>query len=101
MKKTGGKISIFYLIIFFVLISALSVFLINNIITVNKLNREISDLKDDINKVNQANNTYRIEIEKLSSYDRIKKIAEEKLNMKVVEGSVRSDSKIKIKKSDM
>ena len=101
MKKTSGKISIFYLIIFFVLISALSVFLINNIITVNNLNREISDLKEDINKVNQANNTYRIEIEKLSSYDRIKKIAEEKLNMKVVEGSIRSDSKIKINKSDM
>lgn len=101
MRKTNGKISIFYLIVFFVLISTISVFLINNIITVNKLNREISDLKDALNKVNQANNTYRIEIEKLGSYDRIKKIAEEKLNMKVVEGSVRSDSKIKINKSDM
>lgn len=101
MRKNKGRISIFWIIIFFVIISAISVFLINNIITVNKLNREISDLKDNINKVNQANNTYRIEIEKLSSYDRIKKLAEERLNMKVVEGSVRTGSRIVIKKSDM
>ncbi len=100
MRKSGS-ISIFWVIIFFVIISAISVFLINNIITVNKLNREISDLKDNLNRVNQANNTYRIEIEKLSSYDRIKKLAEERLNMKVVEGSVRTGSKIIIKKSDM
>ncbi|MCE1164824.1 MAG: cell division protein FtsL [Bacteroidetes bacterium] len=101
MKKSNGRISIFWAIIFFVIVSAISVFLINNIITVNKLNREISDLKDNISKVNQTNNSYRIEIEKLSSYDRIKKLAEERLNMKVVEGSVRTGNKIIIKKSDM
>jgi len=101
MKTDKRKISIFWMIVFFMLFSAISVFLINNIISVNTLNREISELKDNIGKVNNANNSYRIEIEKLSSYDRIKKIAEEKLNLKVYEGSVKTGNKIKIKKSDM
>ncbi|MDD5363179.1 MAG: cell division protein FtsL [Ignavibacteria bacterium] len=101
MKPTRTKISIFWMIVFFITFSAISVFLINNIISVNKLNRDISELKDNLGKVNQTNNSYRIEIEKLSSYDRIKKLAEEKLNLKVYEGSVKTGSKIKIKKSDM
>jgi cell division protein FtsL len=101
MKQNRVKISIFWVIVFFILFSAISVFLINNIISVNKLNRDISELKDNIGKVNQTNNSYRIEIEKLSSYDRIKKLAEEKLNLKIYEGSVKAGNKIKIKKSDM
>lgn len=87
-----SKISVFSSLLVFVLISSLSVLLINNIVTVNKNIKEISDLKDVLNKTTQANNAYKLEIEKLISYDRIKKISEENLGLKI-DGNVIKESK--------
>jgi cell division protein FtsL len=42
-----------------------------------------------------------MDIEKLSSYDRIKKIAEEKLNLKVDDANIRQNRKLIIKRNEM
>jgi len=101
MRNEKRKISLFWVITFFLVLSSSSVFLINNIIAVNKLITEVNTVKDDIVKANQANNLLKMEIEKLSSYDRIKKIAEEKLNLKVDEMNMRENRKVLIKKTEM
>jgi cell division protein FtsL len=101
MKNQKRKISIFWAILFFLLLSSSSVFLINNIIAVNKLIKEVNTVKDDILKANQINNSLKMEIEKLSSYDRVKKIAEEKLNLKIDELNIRQNRKILIKRTEM
>jgi cell division protein FtsL len=101
MKNQKRKISIFWAILFFLLLSSSSVFLINNIIAVNKLIKEVNIVKDDILKANQINNSLKMEIEKLSSYDRVKKIAEEKLNLKIDELNIRQNRKILIKRTEM
>jgi len=101
MRNQKRKISIFWVISFFLLLSSSSVFLINNIIAVNKLIKDVNVAKDDITKVNQTNNSLKLEIEKLSSYDRIKKIAEEKLNLKVDEMNIKQNRKILIKRTEM
>lgn len=101
MKNQKRKISIFWAILFFLLLSSSSVFLINNIIAVNKLIKEVNTVKDDILKANQINNSLKMEIEKQSSYDRVKKIAEEKLNLKIDELNIRQNRKILIKRTEM
>jgi cell division protein FtsL len=101
MRNERRKISIFWVISFFLLLSSSSVFLINNIIAVNKLIKEMNLVKDDIAKVNQTNNSLKMEIEKLSTYDRIKKIAEEKLNLRVDEMNIRQNRKLLIKRNEM
>lgn len=101
MRNQKRKISIFWVISFFLLLSSSSVFLINNIIAVNKLIKDVNEVKEDILKVSQATNSLRMEIEKLSSYDRVKKIAEEKLNLKVDDSNVRQNRKILIKRIEM
>jgi cell division protein FtsL len=101
MRSQKRKISIFWVISFFLLLSSSSVFLINNIIAVNKLIKDVNVVKDDIAKVVQMNNSLKMEVEKLSSYDRIKKIAEEKLNLKVDEVNIRQNRKILIKRTEM
>jgi cell division protein FtsL len=58
-------------------------------------------VKDDIMKVNQTNNSLKMEIEKLSSYDRIKKIAEEKLTLKVDDKNIKQNRKLLIKRNEM
>ncbi len=101
MKNQKRKISIFWAISFFLLLSSSSVFLINNIIAVNKLIKEVNIVKDDISKANQTNNSLKMEIEKLCSYDRVKKIAEEKLNLKIDELNIRQNRKLLIKRTEM
>ncbi len=101
MKTQRRKISIFWSIAFFLLLSSSSVFLINNIIAVNKLIKEVNIIKDDISKANQTNNSLKMEIEKLASYDRIKKLAEDRLKLKVDEMNIRQNRKILIKRTEM
>jgi len=101
MRNQKRKISLFWVISFSILLSASSVFLINNIIAVNKLIKDVNVVKDDILKVTQTNNSFKMEIEKLSSYDRVKKIAEEKLNMKVDDANVKQNRKMIIKRIEM
>ena len=101
MRSQKRKISIFWVISFFLLLSSSSVFLINNIIAINKLIKEVNVVKEDILKVIQTNNSLKIEIEKLSSYDRIKKIAEDKLKLRVDEMNIKQNRKILIKRTEM
>jgi cell division protein FtsL len=101
MNREKRKISLFWVITFFLLLSSSSVFLINNIIAVNKLITEVNSVRDDISKVNQTNNLLKMDVEKLSSYDRIKKIAEEKLNLKVDDVNIRQNRKLIIKRIEM
>jgi cell division protein FtsL len=101
MRDSNRKISIFWVISFFLLLSSSSVFLINNIIAVNKLIKDVNLNKDDIIKVMQSNNSLKMEIEKLSSYDRVKKISEDKLKLKVDDVNIRMNKKILIRRADM
>jgi len=96
-----SKISVFSSLLVFVLISSLSVLLINNIVTVNKNIKEISDLKDVLNKTTQANNAYKLEIEKLISYDRIKKVSEENLGLKLDGNVIKETKSFKINLTDI
>lgn len=101
MKRNNkNKISIFWLLVSFVLFSYISVFLINNIITVNNLIRETSLIKEDLSMVSEMNNSLRIEIEKLSTYDRIRKLSEDRIGLKFNENAIIKDKNIKIKKTE-
>jgi cell division protein FtsL len=99
-KKVKKRISIFQLLIFLVILSAVIVFYINNIIAVNQLISKNSELKDVINKVVQANYSSQIEIERLSSYDRIKVLASEKFGLRLSDTVARSNEYIIINKSE-
>jgi cell division protein FtsL len=99
-KTSKRKISIFQLLIFLFILSGSVVFYINNIIAVNQLIGKNNDLKEAINKTVQANYTYQIEIERLSSYDRIKPIAVEKFNLKLSDTVVSSNEYLIINKSE-
>ncbi len=101
MRDKKRKISIFWVISFFLLLSSSSVFLVNNIIAVNNLIKDVNALKDDHIKVVQINNSLKMEIEKLSSYDRIMKIAEEKLYLKVDEVNIKQNRRLLIKRTEM
>jgi cell division protein FtsL len=94
------KISIFQLLIFLFILTGVIVFYINNIIAVNQLIGKNNDLKEAINKNIQANYTYRIEIERLTSYDRIKVLAAEKFNLKLSDTIVSSNEYLIINKSE-
>lgn len=91
-----NKISLFSLIISFLILSSLSVFLINTIITVNNLIQGVSSVKEELSLATELNNTLKIEIEKLSSFDRIRKLAEDRIGLKINEHSFVKDKKFKI-----
>lgn len=99
-KKIKKRISIFQLLIFLFILSAVVVFYINNIITVNQLISKNNELKDDINKAVQANYSYRIEIERLTGYDRIKVLASEKFGLRLSDTVVKNSDFLIINKSD-
>lgn len=100
-KKSKVKISIFYALLSLTLIAVLTVFYISNIIASNNLSVENNKLKDEVNSIKQTNDFLMTEVEKLSSFERIKVTAGEKLNM-VYSDSVIDDNKVIIlKKSDI
>ncbi len=94
------KISLFMLIISFLIISSLSVFLINTIITVNNLIQGVSSVKEELSLATEINNTLKIEIEKLSSFDRIRKLAEDRIGLKLNENSFVNDKYFKIQSKE-
>ncbi|MCX6160524.1 MAG: hypothetical protein NTV87_04190, partial [Ignavibacteriae bacterium] len=87
-KKNIKHFSIFYSLLALLLLSGVIVFYINNIITVNKLIFANNELKENISKTAQSNNQYQIEIEKLTTFEKIRKIAEEKFGLKISDSSV-------------
>lgn len=99
-KPLKRRISIFQLLIFLFILSGVIVFYINNIIAVNQLIGKNNELKEAINKSVQSNYSLQIEIERLSSYDRIKPIAAEKFNLKLSDTVLNSSEYLIIKKSE-
>ena len=99
-KKVKRRISIFQLLIFLFILSGVIVFYINNIIAVNQLISKNNELKDAINKTVQVNYTYQIEIERLSSYDRIKSLVTDKFGLKLSDTVAKSNDYLIINKSE-
>lgn len=100
-EKQKVKISVFYALLSLTLIAILIVFYINNIIASNNLSVQTNKLKSEINDVKQTNDFLMTEVEKLSSFERIKRVAEERLNMVYSDSVIDEGKVIILKKSDI
>src|SRR4030095_7400015 len=80
-KTTKKKISLFNLMIILFIMAGVIVFFVNNIISVNNLMLENSNLQGELNKSTTLNNNLQTEIERLSNFDNIKSTAIDKLNL--------------------
>lgn len=101
MKKSNRKkISIFYFLVFMIMTSIILLVYISNIIYINELAVSNNNLKEEIKKNIQSNDQLRIEIEKLSSYERISMLATERFNISYRENSAGEDKNLIIKKSE-
>ncbi len=81
MNKAEKKLSIFYTLIFMMVICAIMVFYISNIIYVNNLAFKNNQLKEELKKTQQTNDLLKSDIEKLSSYEKIKGAAFDKFGL--------------------
>jgi cell division protein FtsL len=100
-RKSKNKISIVYFLVGLIVTSVILVIYISNIIYVNKLSVTNNELREEIKKNMQVNNMLRTEAEKLSSFERIKSIAEEKFNLTYREDAVEENNTIIVKKSQL
>ena len=99
MKKPGRKrLSLFNLMVMLVVMAGVIVFFVNNIIAVNNLVLENSNIQTEINKSVTLNNGLQTEIERLSNFDNIKVVAIDKLKLGF---SKNRPKKIDISKSDI
>lgn len=96
--KKEKKISLFNFLLVLFLSAGVLVFFVNNIIAVNNLAVENNGLHFEINKSINANNGLQTEIERLSTFDNIKPVAVDKLNLKL---SSAKPKKITVSKSEM
>lgn len=98
MKSEKNKnISVFYVLVTFILIAASIGFYINNIVLFNSNIKKNKDLKERIENIEQTNLKFKNEIEKLTSFERIKNLAYDKLNMVYIDSSVDRTNLIIIK----
>ena len=100
-KKKKFRISIFYVLLSLFLIAIVIVIYINNIIAVNQLAVQTNEIKSELNSVKQTNDFLRTEMEKLKSYERIKMISAEKLNLTYSDTSIDESNVIVLKKSEL
>jgi len=102
-ERNSGKkkISIFYFLIFLIVTSVILVIYINNIIYVNQFALSNNEIREKIKLQIQTNDLLRTETEKLSSFERIKSIAGERLNLSYKENSVDEKNNIILKKSQL
>lgn len=92
------KVSVFNITIFMIL-TALSIgFLINNILTYDKLAKQNRELRVREDEQIRENLKLKIEIEKLSSFERIKKLAAERLGMIYADSAIIKNELIVIPK---
>ncbi|HPS64885.1 MAG TPA: hypothetical protein PK447_04855 [Ignavibacteria bacterium] len=101
MPVTAEKkknISVFNILIAFVLVAASVGFYINNVVLFNTDIKKNKDLKEKLDNVGQTNLKFKNEIEKLTSFERIKNLAAEKLNMVYVDSAFDKNNLIIIKK---
>ncbi|RPI15247.1 MAG: hypothetical protein EHM58_14555 [Ignavibacteriae bacterium] len=99
MRKPKNKnISLFNLLVILFVSAGIIVFFVYNIITVNNLAIDINNVRSEITKTVTVNNSLQTEIERLSSFDNIKNIAVDKLQLKF---STNKPKKVSINKSDI
>ena len=92
------NISVFYVLIALLLIAGSLGFAINNKIQFNNEIKKNKELKERVENIGQTNLKFRNEIEKLTSFERIKNLASDKLNMIYSDTAVDKSNVIKIKK---
>lgn len=98
MKKSNGKkISIFYFLIGLILTSLILVIYISNIIHINETAVINNNIREEINRNIQTNSQLKIELEKLSSYERISQIAYEKFGISYKENSIDESKNIVVR----
>jgi cell division protein FtsL len=92
------KVSLFNMMVMFFITAGIIIFFVNNIILVNSLVLDNSNIQSEINKSVTVNNNLQTEIERLSNIDNIKGIAVDKLGLKY---SGSRPKKIIIEKSEL
>ncbi len=92
------NISVFNILIAFAFVAASVGFYINNVVLFNTDIKKNKDLKEKLDNVGQTNLKFKNEIEKLTSFERIKNLAAEKLNMVYVDSAFDKNNLIIIKK---
>jgi cell division protein FtsL len=97
MNRTA-KISLFNFLILTFLFAGVIVFLVNNIIAVNRLAELNNEIRNQLNKTISFNNTLMTEIERLSAYNVIRPVASDKLKLN---SPVSKPKKIVIPKSHL
>lgn len=75
------KISLFNLMVMFIITAGIIVFFVNNIIAVNVLVVDNANIQSEINKSVTSNNNHQTEIERLTNFDNIKSVAVDKLGL--------------------
>jgi cell division protein FtsL len=100
-KKTGKKISVFYVLIGFFVFAFIIGIYINNVLIVNELTVNNNNLKESFDKEMQKNDMLRSEMEKLSSYERIRVIATEKLELRFFDTAINDSNYLVVGKSDL
>lgn len=100
-KKDRKKVSIFFVLaLLSVLVSIIAFYIYNNI-EVGRISKLNSDLREEIKTEQQENHRKTIEIEKLTSYERIKNYAVSNLSLNVSDSSSIDNKVIKIQKNSM
>ena len=97
-KVKNRKISLFNVLVSIFLTAGVLVFFVYNIIHVNSLAVQMNNTKTDLQKQINVNNSLQNEIERLSTYDNIKPVAVDKLNLG---NSLNRPKRIIINKSDL
>ncbi|MCX7737600.1 MAG: cell division protein FtsL [Candidatus Kapabacteria bacterium] len=70
-----------FVFLFIIISSILTIFYIDNVFKVNSLMKDIHTISKENQRIRDENTLLRMEINKLTSLERISKIAEEKLGM--------------------
>ncbi len=81
--------------------AVITVIYINNSIEVNQLALGNNDLKERIKKSVESNDLLRSEVERLSSFDRIRTIAKDKFELTYKENSVDENNNIVLSKQEL
>jgi hypothetical protein len=97
-KVKERKISLFYVLVSLFVTSAIIIFFVNNIISVNSLVVLNNNTKNEINSTVNINNNLQTEIERLSNFDNIKPVAVDKLKLNYTNNRPK---KITIDKSEL
>jgi len=98
--KEIKKISVFNILISFIVIALIIGIYVNNSIRINRVSTDCNLIKEEIKNMVQTNDALRIEIEKLCSFNRISEIVGNKMGMKYDDKAFGTEY-IKINKSDL